>query len=260
MNSEGQGGRQQRLAIVIHSRSYAKGGVLRALMDGGFSVTEQPADQDALKLIAELTPDLVVVALDPDEAPSPLGVSLTASLRQLPVVAIVPDGAADVGRVLDEFALAFLRDGDVERAFGAQVRALERLEREVEPEEVSTSAAVGGLEVDFARMRASYRGTTLDLGPSGTSILGYLLRESGRIVSPTELLEMALRRSYSESDARLVARQYIRRIRRALEAAGGPPNLVVNVRGFGYMVEPTATRRSPGNGQARRGHGAASAF
>jgi two-component system, OmpR family, copper resistance phosphate regulon response regulator CusR len=236
--------RQQRLATVIHTRPYPKAAIVRALMEEDFSVTEQPAGLEVLELILELAPNIIVVSVDPDEEPWPIGAGLTNTLRQRPTIALVPDEAHRVNRVLDEFATAYIRDSDVADAFAAQVRAFLRLEGTTDHEdEAPPVVVIGDLEVDLVRMRAAYAGISLDLAPTGTSILGYLVRKVGRIVSPTELLEQALHRSYKESDARVVARQYIRRIRRALEAAGAPPDVVVNVRGFGYMVEPGVSRR-----------------
>jgi two-component system, OmpR family, KDP operon response regulator KdpE len=239
MKRQGQTGQQQRLAAVIHTRPYTKGLVLRALMDEAYSVSEQSAGPEALELILELSPDLVVVSLDPDEVSWPIGNALSRTLRQRQVIAIVPDTTRRLDRVLDEFATAFIRDADVPLSFAAQVRAFTRMATPAEEETPEPTYNVGELEVDMARMRASFRGVPLDLGPSATNILGHLVKERGQIISPVALLEQGLNRTYSEAAAKVVVRQYIRRIRRALEAAGSSPNLVVNVRGFGYMVEQT---------------------
>lgn len=246
VREERPGGRQ-RLATIIHTRPYGKTAVMRSLMEESCSVTEQAAGPEALEFVLELVPDVIILVIDPDVEVWPLSSTLSEALRRRPVIGLVPDDTRGIDLVLDRAATVCLRDTEISRALPAQLRALFRLEIAIAPtegeEDEETMFSIGDLEVDMGRMRATYRGTPLGLGPSVTSILGHLVREAGHIVAPVTLLDHAHRRTHSESDAQIVVRQYIRRIRRALEAAGGPPDLVVNVRGFGYMVEPPDAHR-----------------
>jgi DNA-binding response OmpR family regulator len=49
--------------------------------------------------------------------------------------------------------------------------------------------------------------------------------------------------TYSEREAQEIVKVYIRRIRRKVEHDPAEPSYIVNVRGFGYMLERRSNRR-----------------
>ena len=78
--------------------------------------------------------------------------------------------------------------------------------------------------------------------PTEFKILAYLARNAGKVVSPVEILRAVQDYTYSEREAQEIVKVYIRRIRRKVESTRLTPNYIVNVRGFGYMLERREAR------------------
>jgi len=71
----------------------------------------------------------------------------------------------------------------------------------------------------------------------------YLIKAQKRLKILPVLLEEA---AYSDviREAQEIVKVYIRRIRRKVEFDPSEPSYIVNVRGFGYMLERRGTRRA----------------
>ena len=132
----------------------------------------------------------------------------------------------------------------------AQLSALTRRKGAQTPapqEDGPSSITVRDLVLDFDRCQAIRDDQTIPLTPTEFKILAYLARNAGKVVSPVEILRAVQDYTYSEREAQEIVKVYIRRIRRKVEVDPADPNYIVNVRGFGYMLE----RRTIARGQAR---------
>jgi DNA-binding response OmpR family regulator len=92
---------------------------------------------------------------------------------------------------------------------------------------------LGDVSLDPARMTVTRAGEPLTLTPKEFSVLGYLIRQAGRVVSRTELLEHCWDEFADPSSNVIDVR--IRLLRSKL----GEPPIIHTVRGGGYLAELT---------------------
>jgi DNA-binding response OmpR family regulator len=90
---------------------------------------------------------------------------------------------------------------------------------------------LGDVCLDPARMTVTRAGRPLTLTPKEFSVLGYLIRQAGRVVSRTELLEHCWDEFADPSSNVIDVR--IRLLRGKL----GEPSIIHTVRGGGYLAE-----------------------
>jgi len=239
--------RASAIALVVHTRTYAAGDVLVALARNGCTTTERPHDHETQRLVTALTPDVVVLAVDParrSDIDLIASISRTADASALIVITPEDDPTA-YSTALAAGADLCLRDSDGPEVIAAQLTAVLRRLRHAEP--VTSEGAVvivRDLALDFDRCQAVRDGETLPLTPTEFKILAHLARNAGRVISPVDILRAVQEYTYTEREAQEIVKVYIRRIRRKVEHDPAEPTYVVNVRGFGYMLEHQ--RRSPG--------------
>ena len=112
----------------------------------------------------------------------------------------------------------------------ARVRALVRRSGSYVP----STLRVADLELDPGRFSVRRGDVTLKLTAKEFAILEYLMRNAGQLVSRSTLLDQCWDAGY-EGLSNLV-NVHVGRIRKKLEAAGGPP-LLHTVRGAGFKVD-----------------------
>ncbi|MEM7022001.1 MAG: phosphate regulon transcriptional regulator PhoB [Pseudomonadota bacterium] len=206
----------------------------------GFAV-EQAFDADeAQTLIAERTPDLIVLDW---MLPYMSGLEFCRQLRRKAATANVPvimltarSEEPDRLRGLDTGA-----DDYVTKPFSidelvARMRAVLRRVRPVFAEEVLTFA---DLVMDLAGHRVTRGTREVHLSPTEFRLLRRLLESPGRVFSRGQLLDLVWGRD-QDVELRTVDAT-IRRLRRALNA-GGEADLLRTVRAAGYALDRSATR------------------
>ncbi len=235
------------VAFVTHTREYASADVLPALAHLGFTTTERPHDRETERLVAQFRPDLVVLAIDPRRETDLRLVEGAARVAPSATLLVLVPGPSPQGvaAALEAGADVCLRDSDGADVVAAQIAAIARRRRamaEQEDEEPKT-LTVRDLVLDFDRCQAVRNDERIPLTPTEFKILAYLARNAGKVVSPVEILRAVQDYSYSEREAQEIVKVYIRRIRRKIEHDPSEPSYIVNVRGFGYMLERRASRR-----------------
>ena len=130
----------------------------------------------------------------------------------------------------------------------ARLRALGRRRLDALPETLT----VGDLVIDTAK-RAARRGRrTIELTAKEFTLLVYLARNAGRVVSRAELLQHVWddpQNSYSN-----IIDVYAGRLRRKIDEDDREPALFRTVRGMGFMLEaPQPARERPRRERAARG-------
>ena len=206
----------------------------------GFAV-EQAFDADeALTLIAERTPDLIVLDW---MLPYMSGLELCRQLRRkaatanLPVIMLTarteePDRLRGLDTGADDYVTKpFSIDELV-----ARMRAVLRRVRPVFAEEVLSFA---DLVVDLAGHRVTRGDREVHLSPTEFRLLRQLLESPGRVFSRGQLLDLVWGRD-QDVELRTVDAT-IRRLRRALNA-GDEPDLLRTVRAAGYALDHNAAR------------------
>ncbi len=99
----------------------------------------------------------------------------------------------------------------------------------------------GAVEVDFRKRSARVDGKAVNLTTIQLDILGFLMREPGRVYSRLEILEGCSGSSYEGYERTIDA--HIKNIRKALGDDSGESRLIGTVRGAGYrfLEQPLET-------------------
>jgi two-component system, OmpR family, phosphate regulon response regulator PhoB len=228
------------LVLVVEDETALQQVLAYNLERAGFAV-EQAFDADeALTLIAERTPDLIVLDW---MLPHMSGLELCRQLRRkaatanLPVIMLTarseePDRLRGLDTGADDYVTKpFSIDELV-----ARMRAVLRRVRPVFAEEVLSFAE---LMMDLAGHRVVRGGREVHLSPTEFRLLRQLLESPGRVFSRGQLLDLVWGRD-QDVELRTVDAT-IRRLRRALNA-GGEDDLLRTVRAAGYALDDGAAR------------------
>ena len=112
----------------------------------------------------------------------------------------------------------------------ARVEVLLRRRSRLVPQ---TMLHIADLELDLVARKASRGETVLDLLPTESRLLEYMMRNSGQILTRTMLFESVW--GYHFDPGTNIIDVHIGRLRRKIDAPGLPP-LIHTVRGSGYML------------------------
>lgn len=241
-------GLRSQVAFVTHTRDYRSAEVLPSLARHGFTTTERPHDRETERLLAQFDPDLVVLAIDPRHDDDIALVRQVARVCKAQIIVVAPGPHPHgLALALEAGADVCVRDTDGGEMFNAQLGAIlrrknSRVEQAAEDDGPST-ITVRDLILDFDRCQAVRNGESIPLTPTEFKILAYLAKNAGKVVSPVEILRAVQEYTYSEREAQEIVKVYIRRIRRKVELDPAEPSYIVNVRGFGYMLERRSNRR-----------------
>lgn len=198
----------------------------------GYRVAAAADGQEALLLLAEERPDLVLLDW---MLPSVSGLELCRQIRRrrewrdLPVVMLTARAEeADRVRGLETGADDYVTKPFSRAELMARIRAVLRRSRPALAEEVLTR---GDLSVDTARHRVSRSGRAIELSPTEYRLLLHFMENPGRVFSRDQLLDAVWGRdTYVEERTVDV---HIRRLRKALNR-DGETDIVRTVRSAGY--------------------------
>jgi two-component system phosphate regulon response regulator PhoB len=201
----------------------------------GYAVTSTPSGEEALILVEEVRPDLMVLDWMIEGIS---GIELCRRLRRkpstanLPIIMLTARGEEDDRlRGLETGA-----DDYVTKPFSPKelvVRAAAVLRR-VRPALAAETLDYAGLEMDMGAHRVRRDGKAINLGPTEYRLLRHFLEHPGRVFSRQQLLETVWPHS-EEIELRTVD-VHIRRLRMALGEHGGG-DLVRTVRSAGYALD-----------------------
>lgn len=204
----------------------------------GFAVDQALDGDEALTLIAERPPDLILLDW---MLPYMSGLELCRQLRRKPATANVPiimltarTEEPDRLRGLDTGADDYITKPFSIDELIARIRAVLRRVRPVFAEQILSFA---DLTMDLASHRVTRGGREVHLSPTEFRLLRQLLESPGRVFSRAQLLDLVWGRD-QEVELRTVDAT-IRRLRRALNAGGGP-DLLRTVRAAGYALDRPA--------------------
>jgi two-component system, OmpR family, phosphate regulon response regulator PhoB len=201
----------------------------------GFTVEQAYDADEARTLIAEQTPDLVLLDW---MLPYMSGLELCRQLRRQPATANLPVIML-TARVEERDRLHGLdigADDYVTKPFSvdeliARVRAVLR---RIRPAFASEVLHFADLSMDLMGYRVARNGREVHLSPTEFRLLRQLLESPGRVFSRSQLLDLVWGRD-QDIELRTVDAT-IRRLRRALNAQG-EPDLLRTVRATGYALD-----------------------
>ena len=207
------------------------------LESDGYRVSEAVDGEEALLLVAEDPPDLVLLDW---MLPSLSGIEVCRRMRRsnpmrtVPIIMLTARGEeSDRVRGLDAGADDYITKPFSPRELLARVRAVMR---RAQPSE-NDLLIYADIEMDLTRHKVQRSGVDVHLGPKEYRLLRHFLENPGRVFSREQLLDSVWGRDvYVE--ARTVD-VHIRRLRKALND-GGHADLIRTVRSAGYSIDLSA--------------------
>ena len=213
---------ERRLAQVVR----------RVLEEEGHTVDLAHDGEDGLAMARDGSHDVIVLDV---LLPGMDGIELCQTLRRerrdTPVLLLTAlDSVDDRVRGLDAGADDYLPKPFAFQELLARLRALGR--RKVQARE-ATQIHVDGLTLDLRRRRADREGRPIELSPKEFSLLELLMRNQGRVLTRTQILDHIWGYDYA-ADSNLVD-VYVAYLRRKVDRGGGR-RLIRTVRGVGYAL------------------------
>lgn len=203
-----------------------------ALADAGYKVDTAPDARTAERVATETRHDVLVVDLGlPDQD----GIGLILRLRQMGVSA--PVLILSARRSVDDRVLGLEQGGDdyLTKPFAlAELLArLRNLLKRNTPNTEVTRLRVLDLELNLLRREAMRGDRVLNLTPQEFTLLEYLCRNPGRVVTRSMILDKVW--GMRIQPAANVVDVHIYRLRGKVDAEGLPP-LIRTLRGVGYVL------------------------
>jgi two-component system copper resistance phosphate regulon response regulator CusR len=220
--------------LVVEDDTTIREFLTRALTESGYRVDAVAQGSQAEKLALEGVHDALVVDLT---LPDMDGLDLIARLRSQGVLA--PVLILSARRSVDERVLGLERGGDdyMTKPFAvaellARLRAL--LRRSSPGQAETTKLRAGDLEIDLIRREARRGGAELQLTQQEFSLLEYLCRNAGRVVTRAMVLDHVWKMRIDTSTN--VVDVHIHRLRNKVDRDTDRP-LIRTIRGVGYLLK-----------------------
>lgn len=209
----------------------------------GYTADLAGTGEAALQLAASHHPDVVILDLG---LPGLNGLEVIAGIRGWSSVPIVVLSGRDTESMKVE-ALDLGADDYLTKPFGmdelfARIRAATRRAVVAQGEPVVTTA---DFTIDFAAKRAVRDGEAVRLTPLQWRIVEVLVRNSGRLVTSSELLHEVWGPGYGTETNYL--RVFMTHIRQRLEPEPSRPRYFVTEPGMGYRFQLPDARAVPGS-------------
>ena len=219
----------------------------KGLKEQAYAVDVAEDGQGALYMAGVNSYDCVILDV---MIPSPDGLEVCRTLRgdksTLPILMLtardtVDDKIAGLDAGADDYLAKPFEFGELL----ARLRALLRRGGAT----ISALIQVAGLEIDTRSHRVSIEGRALTLTTKEYSVLEYLARNAGRIVTREEISEHVWNQDFDPFSNLIEV--YINRLRRHIEKVS-TAKLIQTVRGSGYMLEgqPESEECSTPSGRA----------
>jgi len=201
----------------------------------GFSVRVAETGEDALAMLAEDPPDIVLLDW---MLPHVSGIEICRRIRRsrdttdLPVIMLTARSEeADRIRGLDTGA-----DDYVTKPFspGELVARINALLRRARPALTADELVAGDVIMDLAAHRVHMAGKEVELGPTEFRLLRHFLENPGRVYSRGQILDAVWGRDIHVEDRTVDV--HIGRLRKALRTVAGR-DPIRTIRGAGYSLE-----------------------
>ena len=221
-----------RILVVEDDKKIASF-VQNGLRQAGFAVDHAANGDEGLHLALTVPYDAAVVDV---MLPVRDGLSMIEQIRQRKIN--TPVIILSAKRTVDERVYGLQIGGDDYMikpfAFSELLARIQGLIRRSTGAAESTRVSAGNLTIDLLKREATLSGKVIDLQPREFSLLEFLLRNAGRIVSKTMILEHIW--DYSFDPQTNVVDVLICRLRSKLDKEG-VQKIIRTVRGAGYVLK-----------------------
>jgi DNA-binding response OmpR family regulator len=224
------------LILLVEDDRYITAALTRALSDAGHVVRPVGQAGEALRVLTDDQPDLVILDLGLPDIDGTDALRMMRSVSQVPViVATARRSEADIisllGAGADDYVTKPFSSGHIL----ARIAAVLRRTRTADP--APSVITVGELVISPRQRRVSLHGAPLQLTRREFDVLTYLAERVGQVVSRRELLTEVWNQSRIGEEQTIDV--HISWLRRKLGETAAAPRFLHTVRGVGVMmVEP----------------------
>ena len=219
--------------LVVEDDQRTAGFIAKGLKQAGFAVDHAPDGQDGLHLLITEPYDVAVVDI---MLPKLDGLTLIDRLRTKGVT--IPILVLSAKSSVDDRVNGLRAGGDdylvKPFAFSELLARIQALLRRGRATSEPTSLTVGDLIMDLLRHKVSRQGKQINLRPLEFALLEYLMRNVGRTVSKTMIMEHVW--DYNFDPQGNVVEAQICRLRDKIDRPF-ERNLIHTLRGVGYVLE-----------------------
>lgn len=213
--------------------------VAKGLKDLGHVIDVAHDGREAFMLASGETYDVLIIDR---MLPGMDGLAIVRALREMSITSpalflTALDGVADRVAGLDAGGDDYLVKPFAFSELAARVNALARRPRTTAPQ---TELTAGDVRMDLLSRSVSRNGQTIDLQPQEFKLLEFLMRNAGRVVTRTMLLEGVWGFHFDPRTS--VVETHISRLRGKIDKNSLTP-VIKTVRGAGYMINAPAEPR-----------------
>jgi two-component system, OmpR family, response regulator len=203
----------------------------------GFEVSTAATGGQALRLVGEQAPDLVVLdVMLPDLDGFEVSRRLRSGGHRVPVIFLTArDTPEDRVRGLTIGGDDYLGKPFSLAELVARIRVV--LRRTGGEDDHHDRVAIGDLVIDRATIEVSRSGQAISLTPTEFKLLCYLADNTGRVLSKAQIVDHVWEYDFG-GDPNIVE-TYVSYLRRKVDKGRDP--MIQTVRGFGYRLVPTGT-------------------
>lgn len=221
--------------LVIEDDQRIRETIARSLADDGHSVRTEGRGADALGVVVDWRPDVLVLDLGLPDIDGTDVLRMVRSVSSVPViVATARDDEAEIVRVLDAGADDYIVKPYSAAQLDARIRAVLRRAAAGADEGVA-AMTVGELVIDPDRRTATLEGRSLELSRLEFDLLAHLARRSPEVVSRRELLAEVWRQPHGGADKTIDV--HLSWLRRKLGESATEPRYLHTIRGVGIKLE-----------------------
>jgi two-component system OmpR family response regulator len=218
--------------LVVEDEEEVASYLAKGLKEHGYAVDVAHDGKEGLYLALSEPFDAMIIDR---MLPNVDGLSIVRSVRQSGATTPVLILSA-LGQVDDR--VEGLREGGDDYlikpfSFSELIARLDALQRRTTPSGTQTTLTVGDLEMDLLARTVRRSGREIDLKPREFSLLEYLMRNAGRVITRTMLLEHVW--DYHFDPQTNVIDVHISRLRQKIDR-GFETELLQTVRGAGYTL------------------------
>lgn len=208
--------------------------LLKALLSReGYSVEEASSGRGGLKTFHQSRPGLVILDLGLPDLDGWQVLERIRDMSDVPVLVLTARGAErDKVRGLNSGADDYLTKPFSRVELLARLQAIRRRQSASAAREPKFVFDDGRLSIDFEGQQVTLDGELLVMTPTEFRLLSSLVRHSGQILSPTQLLELAWDDPSGLAPSRV--KYAILRLRKKLGWEDTATSPIETVRGFGY--------------------------
>jgi len=218
--------------LVLDDEAQIRRVLRTSLVAGGFVVREARTGEEALEMIREEMPDLLIVDIN---LPGMNGFEVCREIREscdVPIIMLsVRNNEFDKVRALDAGA-----DDYVVKPFGIQ-ELLARIRANLRRHAPGSEVALGTFEsrhltIDFASRTVAVRGGKVRLTPKEFDLLHYLVNHRDKVLPHRELLQAVWGPDYGDQVEYL--RVFINQLRKKIEPQPSNPRYLLTEPWVGY--------------------------